>query len=291
MRMVSQLPHQRAQVDDMLYGRDIEGPAIIRAQYDSTAAGKPTSLLNASFSGYDYKQSRLDNHSRAFMMDDYGHVGRVARGQPPSSSSLVSDSCWELLRHRGGSSQFVPPQGLQQTKFHSGFIRKQEPYIQQDVARKEAELRKGERADRILEERRGRLGELQSFGYNGYDIITGREIDPAKNRGRRRERRHVPDLSQSGDPLAGADTSGGRLRDSTSRFFCTADLLPHRSNREQTLQNDGLTSTQRTSTLIGLGPNPAQEIVSIGVREALGDSLWGARRRREADVALVAALK
>lgn len=145
----------------------------------------------------------------------------------------------------------------------------------------------------MLEQRRLRLGELQSFSFNGYDVITGKDIDPTRNRGLHGERRHVADLSQIGNQMAGADSSGARLRDSTSRFFCTPDLLPHRAGRQHTLQNDGLTATQRTSTLIGLGPNPAQEIVSIGAREAFRDSLYGMQRRQAtaADAALVASLK
>ena len=122
-----------------MYGGILGGPNVPR-QYDSAAAGKPSTRLNSSFSAYDYKQSHLDN-SRSFMMDDYVNSGRAARSQPPAS--VVSDSCWELMHHRGGSSsQFQPMQGVQETKFHKGFQRRQEPQIQQDAARKDAELRK-----------------------------------------------------------------------------------------------------------------------------------------------------
>lgn len=99
----------------------------------------------------------------------------------------------------------------------------------------------------------------------------------------------------------GADAPGGRLRDSTSRFFCTAEQMPHRAARQHLLDTDGLTATKRTSTSIGVGPNPSHEIHSIGAREALSESLYGSTRRaaaerartaeRARDVAAVAALK
>ena len=76
-----------------------------------------------------------------------------------------------------------------------------------------------------------------------------------------------------------ADAAGGRLRDSTARFFCTPQQMPHRQARQQTLEDDGLTTTQRTSTVIGVGLNPAAEIKSIGVRENFTESVYAIRRR------------
>mgnify|MGYP007045558944 CR=1 FL=1 len=97
---------------------------------------------------------------------------------------------------------------------------------------------------------------------------------------------------------AGADTAGGRLRDSTARFFCTPDQLPHRPARTQLLDTDGLVVTKRTSTVIGVGINPSQEIKSIGARENFTESVYAIRRRnaaaeraKEADVAMVAGLR
>ena len=128
-------------------------------------------------------------------------------------------------------------------------------------------------------QRRQRLGQLESFAYNGYDVITGHDIDPRRNKAPHKERRHVVDHVEARSRMVGADTSGGRLRDSTSRFFCTPEQLPHRQGRKAHLDNDGLTVTTRTSTMIGLGPNPSQEIHSTGAREAMGDSLYGLKRR------------
>ena len=56
--------------------------------------------------------------------------------------------------------------------------------------------------------------------------------------------------------------------------------------------------TKRTSTVIGVGTNPSQEIYSIGAREVLSDSIYGIKRRaagmeaaaQSADVAAVRAL-
>jgi len=285
--------HQRANVDDILYGHDLEGPAFVRG-FDKTAAGKPSTLMNSSFSAYDYKPSHLDGQ-RSFMMDDYLQSGRFARSKPASGG----DSCWELLHYKA-EPQFKPVQGFSETKFHNGFMRRQQSSILQDQQRLENEVHKEQRAERVMTQRRQRLGALESFAYNGYDVITGQEIDPSRNRGPHKERRHVADHVADRSSMVGADTSGGRLRDSTSRFFCTSDQLPHRAGRCHNITNDGLTVTQRTSTMIGVGPNPAQEIHSTGASEALSNSLYGLKRRAVVgrrstpsaeDVALVRSLK
>ena len=96
-----------------------------------------------------------------------------------------------------------------------------------------------------------------------------------------------------------ADGAGGRLRDSTSRFFCTQEQLPRNQARSDFIENDGLLHTKRTSTVIGIGANPAQEIYSIGARENFTESQYAITRResslaaaqRASDVAMVAALK
>ena len=74
--------------------------------------------------------------------------------------------------------------------------------------------------------------------------------------------------------------------------------MPHRAARQATLEGDGLVTTQRTSTVIGVGINPSQEIKSIGARENFTESVYAIRRRnaaaeraKEADVAMVAGLR
>ena len=76
-----------------------------------------------------------------------------------------------------------------------------------------------------------------------------------------------------------ADGAGGRLRDSTSRFFCTQEQLPRNQARSDFIENDGLLHTKRTSTVIGIGANPAQEIYSIGARENFTESQYAITRR------------
>ena len=129
------------------------------------------------------------------------------------------------------------------------------------------------------------------------DVITSKGMDRSMEF-HENERRHIVD---HGERNAGmyADAPGGRLRDSTSRFFCVPEQLPHRPQRQLTLETDGLTVTKRTSTVIGVGANPSQEIFSIGAREVLSDSIYGIKRRaagreaREAaeDAAQVRALR
>ena len=114
--------------------------------------------------------------------------------------------------------------------------------------------------------------------------LIRRMPDGPKYRGRRPEARHVLpgnelDHTERRDVGMHADAAGGRLRDSTARFFCTPQQMPHRQARQQTLEDDGLTTTQRTSTVIGVGLNPAAEIKSIGVRENFTESVYAIRRR------------
>jgi len=111
-----------------------------------------------------------------------------------------------------------------------------------------------------------------------YNVLTSEGMDPSMDRAHG-ERRHVLDNRERHASMH-ADAPGGRLRDSTSRFFCTPDEMPHRQSRQQLLETDGLTVTKRTSTVIGVGANPSQEIFSIGAREVLSDSLYGLQRRR-----------
>ena len=131
-----------------------------------------------------------------------------------------------------------------------------------------------------------------------YNVLTSEGMDPSMDRAHG-ERRHIIDARESRASGMYADAPGGRLRDSTSRFFCTPDQLPHKPSRQRMLETDGLTVTKRTSTVIGVGANPSQEIYSIGAREVLADSIYGINRRRAAkeaaataaDVAQVRALQ
>ena len=121
-----------------------------------------------------------------------------------------------------------------------------------------------------------------------YNVLTGEGMDPSMDRGHG-ERRHTVDHREARGAAMHADTPGGRLRDSTSRFFCTPEQLPHRPARQRLLETDGLTQTKRTSTVIGVGANPSQEIFSIGAREVLADSIYGIGRRKAAKDAATAA--
>ena len=76
-----------------------------------------------------------------------------------------------------------------------------------------------------------------------------------------------------------ADGAGGRLRDSTARFFCTQEQLPRNQARSDFIENDGLLHTKRTSTVIGIGANPAQETYSIGARENFTESQYAITRQ------------
>lgn len=95
------------------------------------AAGKPTNKLNASFSAFDYAPAKLDN-ARSFLMDDYLQSGRIARKR----EEPTRDRCWDVLHYQKDVVPFEPRQGFSETKFHSGFMRRQGSqiaYLQQRV--------------------------------------------------------------------------------------------------------------------------------------------------------------
>ena len=98
------------------------------------AAGKPTNKLNASFSAFDYAPAKLDN-ARSFLMDDYLQSGRIARKR----EEPTRDRCWDVLHYQKDVVPFEPRQGFSETKFHSGFMRRQGSqmaYLQQRVRSK-----------------------------------------------------------------------------------------------------------------------------------------------------------
>lgn len=239
----------------------------LRQANAADAAGKDTKQMNSSFSAFDYVPSRLEK-ARNFLMDDYIQSGRAARRQ-----QTMQDSCWDILQYQKDVQPFVPRQGFSETKFHSGFMRRQGSQMPYLVER---------------EERRKIEPELKPPKPRpNYDILTSEGMTPSMEI-KENERRHVNDHRER-DAGMHADAPGGRLRDSTSRFFCVPEQLPHRSHRQRLLETDGLTVTKRTSTVIGVGANPSQEIFSIGAREVLSDSMYGITRRRAGQAAREAA--
>lgn len=281
------------------------------------AAGKPTQTLNASFSAFDYHPAKLD-HGRSFLMDDYLQTGRVARRNDLGPMAhLKHDNARELLQYQTDTTVWQPKQGFTETKFHKGFMRRQGssiPYLQERVhegipylqvlaprrgGRARRRCRAAQRVPAFLESQEQsnnapvlRQGRRAADPSDPRNVITGMGVTKNVYHG---ERRHTSDHTERNMGMY-ADAPGGRLRDSTARFFCTPEQLPHRPARQQLLDTDGLVETKRTSTVIGVGSNPSQEIFSVGAREALNDSLYGLQRRgatssaTAADVALVESL-
>lgn len=148
--------------------------------------------------------------------------------------------------------------------------------------------------------RSARLGHWQSLSYN---LFNGEEISGGPTPRRLQapllqDKRHVfPEVA--GYPIgAGNDGTASRLRDSTSRFHCTLEILRTSEARQRNLANDGLV-THRKSTVIGFG-NTGPRLSSIGVRENFTESHYAQTRRAQfsekaaapnaADVAMVKAL-
>lgn len=248
------------------------------------AAGRPTRETNAACTAYDYQPGKLD-HGRSFLMDDYVRSGRVTRRVDGPMAHMKKDVCWDLLQYQTDTTQFVPKQGFTETKFHSGFMRRQATNIP-FAAEREARGRKTNPLTLMFDGEVERPGRRMMPSGPPVDVITGDGVTKNLHHG---ERRHIVDAADQRGQGLYADAPGGRLRDSTSRFFCTPDQLPHRNARQHTLETDGLVTTKRTSTVIGVGANPSQEIFSVGVKEALGDSLYGLQRRQRAAEARAAA--
>ena len=97
-------------------------------------AGKSTRLQNASFSALDYHPAKLDG-GRSFLMDDYTISGRMARARNP----IEHESCWDVMQYQKDITPFQPKQGFSETKFHSGFMRRQAsqmPYLTERVRKR-----------------------------------------------------------------------------------------------------------------------------------------------------------
>jgi len=153
------------------------------------------------------------------------------------------------------------------------------------------------------EMRSTRLGHQESFGRSGYNLITGQEVSGGPTPRKLQtplltDKRHVfPEVA--GYPVgAGSESATGRLRDSTSRFYCTPEMLTVTEARQRNLINDGLVTTVRKSTILGYGDTGAR-IPSVGVRENFNDSHYSQARHarfekaaasKATDVALVKAL-
>jgi len=293
--------HMQSSVDDVIFGRDMDASGAAKAEtmpaaglrmrpvdYGPPAAGKGTSLLNSSFSGFDYMPSKMEK-GRSFLMDDYTTDTTRSARRP----ATLTDGVGALLQYQPSEERWRPEQGTHQTKFHQGFKRREQQHIAQDAPRKQFDEERSQRLLGPAALRYDRLNTMRTFKYNGYDVITGSEVGDGYTW--RSGKRHIDDSRHP----TGGDAPVGRLRDSSARFFCSPDELPVTALRRNHLVNDGLTTTQRTSTIIGIGPNRAQEMPSIGVTENFTGSHYAQSRRQAAasqrakaeDVALVQALR
>ena len=104
-------------------------------------------------------------------MDDYLTSRRMARRQEPPSRG----STWDVLQYQKDVEPFVPRQGFSETKFHSGFMRRQGSQMPYLVHREEQRMR--EPPQRVPPPRQS------------YDILSSAGMDPSMDRahGERRE--------------------------------------------------------------------------------------------------------
>ena len=87
---------------------------------------------------------------------------------------------YDFLQYQKEVAPWQPKQGFSETRFHNGFQRRQQPDIRQDEGRLAHVAAREKRADDFLPKRREHLTHLEGFAYNGYNIITGEDLDPAR---------------------------------------------------------------------------------------------------------------
>ena len=101
---------------------------------------------------------------------------------------LAGDVCSQALTYdQEQLAQWAPKQ--ESAKFHVGFYRRQQGTILQDAPRKQHAAAQEPRGAAIRQMRADRVSDATSFAYNGFDVITGADFDPTKDRGRHHEAR------------------------------------------------------------------------------------------------------
>ena len=189
---------------------------------------------------------------------------------------------------RGNTEQFRPVQGMNTTKFHNGFMRRQEPDI---IAKSNPELqakRASERQatkDRRNGARREFLRTKQNVG-DGNGILIGNyeaRIDQRRTRGRR----HFDTPLSKESVLAGEIY----LRQTSSRFYCDAPEAAAKK-RASEIVKEGLT-WEKKSSVLGIG---RADMPSHGTKDNFSKSFYLEREQklassRQADIDAVKDLK
>ncbi|GMI03668.1 hypothetical protein TrRE_jg6742 [Triparma retinervis] len=199
-----------------------------------------------------------------------------------SRPSNMYHTSGDFVHHRDGpgaqSLQEHPEEirGVNTSKFHRGFNRRQYGSIRQDEIRKQREAVKEQKAAVHLERRR----ELarQRGQYNGFNPITG-TVTPNFKRNKDINSWLLdcqPTKVQVGEgPSAELQRIGHiQLRDSKSRFY-----LPHYSGanhekRQQMMVTEGL-SKSKSSSILGVGNS---DLSSFGVEDQFSKSNYEPNR-------------
>lgn len=155
--------------------------------------------------------------------------------------------------------------GLRTTKFHSGFQRKNQDNITNEVAdmRKTYTKISEIKGERLAEFRCQRLESIDR--RNGYDIITGAKVaEPPKQR--------IESIKYLGDGLGTEAPLRGHnmLRDSSNRFFAPQYNGPLHDYRQSVLRNEGLLQEKKSGIIkTGVG-----EMTSYGIEDNFSKSKY-----------------
>lgn len=177
----------------------------------------------------------------------------------------------DYLKRGENISQFRPKQGLHTTKFHNGFMRRQNGPASHKLTSEQEIQREAVRARR-RDYRRDELTRIRKIGM-GNGLLTGdyngTVVNPAP---RPRGRRHFNQVLSNTSIIEGEI----KLRQSHHRFYSE---LPDqvRQDRSRKIREEGLTAP-RMSSVLGIGRS---DTGSFGASDNFSNSLYLSRMRAQ----------
>lgn len=228
--------------------------------------------------GLEIPGSRKNLNAELYSQVD-GTLVKFGTGKQYNHANMYDSR--DFLRHRDGPFGQMPQEqilrGVDTTKFHTGFQRRQFTDIQPDLERHEREAFKADRSAAHALARRARLEAIDKRG--GINPITG--LPHAAGGGGARGKqdwlldgrpsiKHVPE-----GPSAELQRIGHiQLRDSLSRFFLPHYSGPNHDRRQELMVTEGLKQS-KSSSILGVG---SADLLSYGVEDQFSKSTYEPNR-------------